>query len=106
MEKDDLVHDMEAVSPRSFEDGLPVSQDRILKFELQLYKLKDSEYLLDVQVHTLLSLPCTAITFRGLLLQHKHSNMLEVQTSSAIGGVHCRLSDANMGQAGIQLSER
>ena len=50
MEKDDLVHDMEAVSPRSFEDGLPVSQERILKFELQLYKLKDSEYMLDVQV--------------------------------------------------------
>lgn len=49
MEKDDLVHDMESVSPRSHEDNLPVSQQRILKFELQLYK-KDSHYLLDVQV--------------------------------------------------------
>ncbi|KAL3150535.1 Serine/threonine-protein kinase SIK1 [Trebouxia sp. C0010 RCD-2024] len=48
MEKDDLVHDMESVSPRSHEDNLPVSQQRILKFELQLYK-KDSHYLLDVQ---------------------------------------------------------
>ena len=56
MEKDDLVHDMEAVSPRSFQDGLPVSQERILKFELQLYKLKDSEYLLDVQVGS----PCSS----------------------------------------------
>ncbi len=50
MDKDDLVHDMDAVSPRSHEDNLPVSQHRILKFELQLYKLKDSQYLLDVQV--------------------------------------------------------
>lgn len=49
MDKDDLVHDMESVSPRSHEDNLPVSQQRILKFELQLYK-KDSHYLLDVQV--------------------------------------------------------
>ena len=50
MDKDDLVHDMESVSPRSHEDNLPVSQQRILKFELQLYKLKDSQYLLDIQV--------------------------------------------------------
>lgn len=50
MDKDDLVHDMDAVSPRSHEDNLPVSQQRVLKFELQLYKLKDSQYLLDVQV--------------------------------------------------------
>lgn len=49
MDKDDLVHEMESVSPRSHEDNLPVSQQRILKFELQLYKLKDSQYLLDVQ---------------------------------------------------------
>ena len=52
MDKDDLVHDMESVSPRSHEDNLPVSQQRILKFELQLYK-KDSHYLLDVQVRFL-----------------------------------------------------
>lgn len=52
MDKDDLVHDMDAVSPRSHEDNLPVSQQRILKFELQLYKLKDSQYLLDVQVRS------------------------------------------------------
>lgn len=68
MEKDDLVHDMEAVSPRSFEDGLPVSQERILKFELQLYKLKDSEYLLDVQVTMCLnaarrSRSCSAVCY-------------------------------------------
>ena len=50
MDKDDLVHDMESVSPRSHEDNLPVSQHRVLKFELQLYKLKDGQYLLDVQV--------------------------------------------------------
>ena len=50
MDKDDLVHDMESVSPRSHEDNLPVSQQRILKFEVQLYKLKDSQYLLDIQV--------------------------------------------------------
>ena len=50
MDKDDLVHDMESVSPRSHEDNLPVSQQRVLKFELQLYKLKDSQYLLDIQV--------------------------------------------------------
>ena len=50
MDKDDLVHDMDAVSPRSHEDNLPVSQQRVLKFELQLYKLKDSQYVLDVQV--------------------------------------------------------
>ena len=50
MDKHDLVHDMDAVSPRSHEDNLPVSQQRILKFELQLYKLKDGQYLLDVQV--------------------------------------------------------
>lgn len=50
MDKDDLVHDMESVSPRSQEDNLPVSQQRILKFELQLYKLKDSQYLPDIQV--------------------------------------------------------
>ena len=49
MDKDDPVHDMDAVSPRSHEDNLPVSQQRVLKFELQLYKLKDSQYLLDVQ---------------------------------------------------------
>lgn len=50
MDKDDLVHGMDAISPRSHEDNLPVSQQRVLKFELQLYKLKDSQYLLDVQV--------------------------------------------------------
>lgn len=61
MDKDDLVHDMESVSPRSHEDNLPVSQQRILKFELQLYKLKDSQYLLDVQVSCIhkLHLCCT-----------------------------------------------
>ena len=69
MDKDDLVHEMESVSPRSHEDNLPVSQQRILKFELQLYKLKDSQYLLDVQV-SLQSLhacidACHAVTTLG-----------------------------------------
>lgn len=77
MEKDDLVHDMEAVSPRSFEDGLPVSQERILKFELQLYKLKDSEYLLDVQVtlHSLIMLSCEQVK---LCCRSKHSHRPEI----------------------------
>lgn len=72
MEKDDLVHDMEAVSPRSFQDGLPVSQERILKFELQLYKLKDSEYLLDVQVRLL----CPPAKTRNTILLHEFDSAL------------------------------
>ena len=64
MDKDELVHDMDAVSPRSQQDNLPVSQQRILKFELQLYKLKDGQYLLDVQVSTALcmALKCMPIS--------------------------------------------
>ena len=64
MDKDELVHDMDAVSPRSQQDNLPVSQQRILKFELQLYKLKDGQYLLDVQVSTAMcmALQCMHIT--------------------------------------------
>lgn len=67
MDKDDLVHDMESVSPRSHEDNLPVSQQRILKFELQLYKLKDSQYLLDIQVglHIGHRVLCTCVVSEG-----------------------------------------
>ena len=47
--------DMDASSPRSIEDGLPVSHERVLKFEVQLYKatlpgVREGEYMLDIQV--------------------------------------------------------
>eukprot|EP00891_Asterochloris_glomerata_P001387 jgi/Astpho2/1387/Aster-06242 len=46
--------DMDASSPRSIEDGLPVSHERVLKFEVQLYKatlpaVREGEYMLDIQ---------------------------------------------------------
>ena len=47
--------DVDASSPRSIEDGLPVSHERVLKFEVQLYKatlpgVREGEYMLDIQV--------------------------------------------------------
>ena len=49
--------DMDASSPRSIEDGLPVSHERVLKFEVQLYKatlpgVREGEYMLDIQVRS------------------------------------------------------
>ena len=34
--------------------GLPGSKERVLKFELQMYKMRDGEYCIDIQVKVLL----------------------------------------------------
>ena len=33
--------------------GLPGSKERVLKFELQMYKMRDGEYCIDIQVRLL-----------------------------------------------------
>ena len=33
--------------------GLPGSKERVLKFELQMYKMRDGEYCIDIQVNFL-----------------------------------------------------
>ena len=33
--------------------GLPGSKERVLKFELQMYKMRDGEYCIDIQVKSL-----------------------------------------------------
>ncbi len=37
--------------------SLPGSKERVLKFELQMYKMRDGEYCIDIQVHACLYLP-------------------------------------------------
>ena len=34
--------------------SLPGSKERVLKFELQMYKMRDGEYCIDIQVHVCL----------------------------------------------------
>ena len=43
--------------------GLPGSKERVLKFELQMYKMRDGEYCIDIQVK-LLSYNCVSMCQR------------------------------------------
>ena len=48
-----------AISDHGRAMSLPGSKERVLKFELQMYKMRDGEYCIDIQVCRPLPLACS-----------------------------------------------
>ena len=56
--------------------SLPGSKERVLKFELQMYKMRDGEYCIDIQVcNQLRVLPCGRRTLAVETFAHERTTL-------------------------------